>query len=243
LILADTAGAQAAESSAIQNSRLSVSNGSAQANELDSSNIHGTEVAFPNLNAVTWGGNGAVSTNADGVQMATSDFIWETFNLSVTNGITLGALDYSLSNACNSVVGMYLNGKPITFIQSAPENGLTSVEIFPLSSALGAGNYALTVSLESLDGTPVAATMKKSGFYWAVSQPVITSQGVDTNGQFSLSWEAGAGLKYRSQSNNDLTSSNWTDMGLFTSPTNAILSAFDTINGSQQRFYRVKLEQ
>jgi hypothetical protein len=205
--------------------------------------LPGTEISFPSLMPLAQGGNGTVSTNADGLQLATTNYVWETFSINTTNDITLGAVDYALTNQCNSVLGMWMDGQPLTFIQSTPQNELASTELFPLSSALGSGNHALTVSLESLDGTPIAATLKGAGFYYAVAAPGISSESV-TNGQFSLGWQAGAGLKYQPQSNNDLTSTNWTNLGgLLTSPTNAVMSAFDTISTNSQRFYRVVLQQ
>jgi hypothetical protein len=205
--------------------------------------ISGTELAFSNLNVLAQGGDGAVSTGTNGVQMSTTIFVWETFDLSTTNIATLGAIDYTLSIPCNTSLGMWMDGKPMQCIQSSTNDDLTSLEMFPLSSALGTGNHLLTVSLESLDGTPITATLNSIGFYNTASRPSITSQSV-SNDQFSLSWEVGAGLKYQPQYNNDLTSTNWWNMGeLLTSPTNAIMSAFDIINTNKQRFYRIELEQ
>jgi hypothetical protein len=202
-----------------------------------------TEVYFQNLSILAQGGNGSVSSNTNGVQMATTNFIWETFSLNVTNDFNFGDLAYSLSNHCNSVVGMYMDGQPITFIQSMPQNELSTEEMFPLSTAFGKGNHSLTVSLESLDGTPIVATLEAMGFYLAVTPPPITSQSI-TNGQFSIAWEAGAGLKYQPQYNTKLTSTNWTNLGgLLTSPTNTIMSAAKAIGTNRQEFYRVALEQ
>ena len=217
-----------------------------QASDMIGSNgqFPGSEDAFTNLNILAQGGSGTISTNADGIQLSTSGFLWETVNLTTTNDITLGTLDYALSNHCNSVVGMWIDGQPMTFIQSTPQNPLNSLEAFPLSTALGSGNHLLTVSLESLDGTPVAATLKSAGFYYAISTPVVTSQSVDTNGIFGFTWESAPGLKYQPQSNGDLTSTNWTNIGgLRISPNNAVMSAFEAISTNQNRFYRVGLGQ
>jgi hypothetical protein len=57
-------------------------------------------------------------------------------------------------------------------------------------------------------------------------------------------FEVAAGLKYQPQYNSNLTSPNWTNLGsLLTSPTNAILSAFDAVTREKQRFYRVIIQQ
>jgi hypothetical protein len=200
-----------------------------------------TDLTFDSLTPIAQGGNGTLTTNADGVQLSTSDFFWETFGLATTNGFNLGALDYELSTNCNNIVGLWMDGQPMTLIQSAPQDPLASIESFPLSQALGAGNHNLTVSLQSLDGIPVSATLKELNFALTVSAPLITSQSI-SNGQFGISWEAGAGLKYQVQASSDLTSSNWTNIGpLLSSPTNAVMSAFDALGTNNQRFYRVQM--
>jgi len=209
-----------------------------------SAQASGTELGLTDTGVLAQGGSGIISTNIDGVELATTNFIWETFSLNITNGITVGGLDYTLSNQCNSVVGMWMDGKPLQIIQSATNDELSSFELFPLSAALGAGNHLLTVSLESLDGSPIAATLKGVGFYYVVSPPRINTPTVSQDGTLTFSWESGAGLKYQPQSNNDLTSTNWNNLGgLQTSPTNAIMSAFDSVYANRQKFYRVMLVQ
>jgi len=205
--------------------------------------VPGTEFAIGDLTPVSQTGEGTITSSTNGVKMSAESFLSETFNVVTTNAITLGTLDYSLSNHCSSVVGIWMDGKPMIFIQSAPASELSSFEMFIPSTAVPSGNHSLTISLESLDGTPIAATMNTIGFYFAAQEPLITSQSISNN-QFALSWEAGAGLKYRAQYSSDLTSSNWMNLGgLITSPTNAVMSAFDSIATNSQRFYRISLEQ
>jgi len=47
--------------------------------------------------------------------------------------------------------------------------------------------HNLTVSLQSLDGIPVSATLKEFNFALAVLAPLIPSQSV-SNGQFGIRW-------------------------------------------------------
>jgi hypothetical protein len=207
--------------------------------------VLGSDVPFADLTTLTQGGNGTITpdTNGVGMDFSTTNFVWGTFAVSTTNDITLGTVDYALSAPSDSVLGMYLDGQPMQYIQSSTNNPLTSYEIFPLSSVLGMGNHNLTVSLESLDGAPITATLNTVGLYYYESQPVITSQSV-TNGNFAFSWEAGAGLNYQPKYTTNLTSGVWQNLGgLLTSPTNAIMTAFDAIGTNQQRFYGVALVQ
>jgi hypothetical protein len=202
-----------------------------------------TEAAFTNLSIVAHGGSGTVSTNGSGVQFSTTNFVWATFNVNPTNDFNYATLDYSLSTNCNSVVGMWMDGNPMMLLQSSPQDDINDTERFPLSSALGMGNHLLTVSLESLDKTPISATLKGFDFDLAVSQPAITSQSI-SNGTFGFTWEAGAGLKYQPQYNTRLSSTNWMNLGgLLTTPTNAVMNAFDVINPNQQRYYKIQIIQ
>jgi hypothetical protein len=203
----------------------------------------GSDFSLTNLVVMAQGGDGSVSLNTNGVQLTTTNFIWETLNFNATNGITFGTVDYTMSAPCNSVLGMYVDGNPIQYIESATNNPLNSYEIFPISPALGTGNHNLTVSLESLDGAPISATLNSAGFYYIVEQPLISSAAV-INGSFGVTWEAGAGLKYQTQRSSDLTSTNWTNVGgLLTSPTNAMMSMFNLMSTNKQRFYRLSLQQ
>lgn len=178
--------------------------------------------------------------DTNGVVLATTNFVWGTFNLNSTKDFNFIVLDSQLSNQCNVVTGLWMDGKPMTFIQNSVEDGLINSELFPLSSALGNGSHQLVVSLESLDGVPVAIELKNLGLYLAATSPVITSQ-TNSNGQFSMSWQAGGGLKYQPQYTTNLTSSNWNNLGnLLVSPSNAVMSVFDALS-ARQRFYRVQL--
>jgi len=62
-----------------------------------------------------------------------------------------------------------------------------------------------------------------------------------TNGRLSLTWSAETGSRYQLQSNTDLNSSNWTNVGSDLTATGATLSTTDSVTDRPHRFYRVVL--
>jgi len=208
--------------------------------------VLGSDASFAGFTTLAQGGNGTITpdTNGIGTDFTTTNFVWGTFAVNTTNDITLGTVDYTLLTPCDSVLGMYLDGQPIQYIQSTTNNPLSSYEMFPLSSALGMGNHNLTVSLESLDGAPITATLNTIGLYYYASQPVITSQSVDTNGNFVFTYEAGAGLNYQPQSSTNLGLGQWSNLGGVQTPlTNSLMTVAVPMVANQQQFFRVALVQ
>ena len=63
--------------------------------------------------------------------------------------------------------------------------------------------------------------------------PAQTGQGLQ------LTWKAAAGQVYQLQSNPNLNSTNWTDLGPSILATNGVMSALDSPGPDAQRFYRV----
>ena len=75
------------------------------------------------------------------------------------------------------------------------------------------------------------------------AQPiVIVIQSVSqANGIFNLAWNATPTLTYQLQSNTNLASANWQNLGGTIVATNGTVSASDPIGPDPQRFYRVQL--
>jgi hypothetical protein len=61
------------------------------------------------------------------------------------------------------------------------------------------------------------------------------------NGVLGLTWSTGAGGTYQLQYNSDLSSSNWTNLGIPFTATGANLSTTDSVTNGPQRFYRLVL--
>ena len=80
----------------------------------------------------------------------------------------------------------------------------------------------------------------KSFLVTVVSRPLIESVTV-SNDLVTMTWSAIAGQTYQVLFNDDLTSTNWTNLGDPITATNATAVASDTINSDLQRFYRVVL--
>lgn len=208
-----------------------------------SSSYAGTELFLTNINTkVTADGIGTVISAPKGLQFVTTNFVWAGFNIVISNGCTFAAVDYTFASPCEYVVGFYLDGQAIQFIQGDRTSSLASVELFPLPVAVNSGSHYCNIALESLDQNPVFVTVKAVGFYSLVTQPQIASES-KAFGNFAVQWEASAGLKYQLQCNVDLVATNWNSIGeVLTCSTNSIMSVHDTVM-SIQRFYRLILLQ
>ena len=62
-----------------------------------------------------------------------------------------------------------------------------------------------------------------------------------TNGRLSLTWSTEAGGTYQLQSNSDLSSTNWTNLGGPVTATGVTLSATSLVTTGRQRFCRLVL--
>ncbi|MDR3561447.1 MAG: hypothetical protein P4N59_08425, partial [Negativicutes bacterium] len=196
-------------------------------------------ITFAYLNQFSQNGDGNVSVNGSGVQLATSSYLSESWAINSTNDFNFGVIAYAFSNACNAVLGLWVDGSPITMIQCAPQNALNSSEIFPIPCAINSGSHILSVSLESLDSLPIAVTLQGLALDYIVSPPQILPYAI-TNGILSFAWNADAGLKYQSQINTNLSATNWFNFGpVLTSPTNTVFTASDAVGTNKQKFYRV----
>jgi uncharacterized repeat protein (TIGR03803 family) len=72
-------------------------------------------------------------------------------------------------------------------------------------------------------------------------EPDFLSAELSTN-VLTLTWSTEAGTRYQLQANSDLSTSNWTNLGLITA-TGATLQSQDSITNAAQRFYRLMLAQ
>jgi uncharacterized repeat protein (TIGR01451 family) len=80
----------------------------------------------------------------------------------------------------------------------------------------------------------------KSFLVTVVSRPLIESVTV-SNDIVTMTWSAIAGQTYQVLFNDDLSSTNWTNLGGPVTATNATAIASDPISSDSQRFYRVTL--
>jgi hypothetical protein len=62
-----------------------------------------------------------------------------------------------------------------------------------------------------------------------------------TNSTLSLTWSTEAGAVYQLQYNSNLSSGNWTNLGIPVPATGATLSTTDSVPNGAQRFYRLVL--
>ena len=75
-----------------------------------------------------------------------------------------------------------------------------------------------------------------------VAPPAPAFQAVTlTNSTLSLTWTTEAGNVYQLQSNSDLDSTNWINLGSALTATGTALTFADPISNGPQRFYRLAL--
>lgn len=200
---------------------------------------NGSVLVFTNLNTLSQGGDGNSAIATNGARLFTTNYIWRLFDVDVTNSFNLGALSLAFSNHCNSVLGLWIDGSPVSLIQSSISSELNTLEVFPLPKAFASGAHTLGVSLESLDGEAVTVTVEAVGFYYTVAGPLVAARAL-TPGKVEINWDAGEGLKYQVQYCDDLSTTNWLSLGpTVTAITNGVLSASENISTNTQRFYRV----
>jgi hypothetical protein len=136
---------------------------------------------------------------------------------------------------------------PLTYILRDPPGGAQIDHngiITWTPSATQAGTTNLFVTEVSDAGSPSLSTT--NSFVVIVraqantNQPVIAAFTL-TNNAAILTWSSIAGRNYRMQYNNDLNTTNWTDLAPDISATGTTASATNTVDGVLQRFYRVVL--
>ena len=80
------------------------------------------------------------------------------------------------------------------------------------------------------------------GTIFRITIPPAFQSITQTNGMFNFTWSIMPGQKYQLQSNTNLNSTNWVNLGSSTTASNAAVSASDTMTNSQC-FYRIMLLQ
>jgi uncharacterized repeat protein (TIGR03803 family) len=101
-------------------------------------------------------------------------------------------------------------------------------------SLADSGNYSVMVS------NSLGSVTSSNALLTVVIQPVFQTVAA-TNGTITLNWSALTGLKYQLQSNADLSSANWNNLGSVITATNGIVTVSDIIGTNTQRYYRVVL--
>ena len=101
-------------------------------------------------------------------------------------------------------------------------------------SLADSGNYSVMVS------NSLGSVTSSNALLTVVIQPVFQTVAA-TNGTITLNWNAMNGLKYQLQSNADLSSANWNNLGSVITATNGIVTVSDIIGTNTQRYYRVML--
>jgi hypothetical protein len=123
-----------------------------------------TDLDFNKLTIVAHGGDGTTSSNKKGVRLETQDFAWLIFNIELKNESNFVSVDYSLSPPGNSVLGVLVDEKPLTYIQNATDDPPTTLEVFPLKNKLSPGKHSLCISFESLDKKPIGVSLNNIQF-------------------------------------------------------------------------------
>ncbi|HAO78956.1 MAG TPA: hypothetical protein DCQ92_08280 [Verrucomicrobia subdivision 3 bacterium] len=80
------------------------------------------------------------------------------------------------------------------------------------------------------------------GTIFRITIPPAFQTITQTNGVVALTWSIMPGQKYQLQSNTDLSSTNWLNLGSSVTASNTIVSASDSMTNSR-RFYRIMLTQ
>jgi uncharacterized repeat protein (TIGR03803 family) len=94
----------------------------------------------------------------------------------------------------------------------------------------------------SFYGTTSAGGAHGYGTIFRITIPPAFQSVMQTNGMFNFTWSIMPGQTYQLQSNTDLNSTNWINLGSSVTASNAIVCASDSMTNSQC-FYRIMLLQ
>ena len=146
-------------------------------------------------------------------------------------------------------------GQTLTFVASVDQPALFAagpgiaadgtLTYTPAPNASGAATVTVTLNDDGGTANGGADTSLPQTFTITVKglQPPIVLTAITLSGvTFKFSWNAQAGQSYRVQYKARLEDAEWIDVGSPIVATGATASAEDTVNGGEQRFYRVLLE-
>ena len=152
-------------------------------------------------------------------------------------------------------------GMKVTFTNSAtdpdiPANTLTySLDAAPPTATIGALDGIFNwLTSDAFVGTTNSITVRvtdngvpskfdtKSFNITVAPAPAIQTVGY-SGGSVTIGWSSISGLRYRVQFNDDLVSSNWTDLGVMDVLANSTTTTVQDTPGVDQRFYRIRVVQ
>jgi hypothetical protein len=181
---------------------------------------------------------------------------------SLTNTFTVTVNETNSAPSLAAIADRIVHaGMNVTFTNSAtdpdvPANTLTySLDTAPPNATIGALDGIFNwLTTEAFMGTTIPITVRvtdngvppkfdtKSFSVTVAPAPAIQSVGY-SGGSVTIGWSSIPGLRYRVQFNDDLVSSNWTDLGVTDVLANSTTTTVLDTPGVDQRFYRIRVVQ
>jgi uncharacterized repeat protein (TIGR03803 family) len=137
--------------------------------------------------------------------------------------------------------GVNVLGGDGTVFQMSTNGALTTLYHFGGSDGANPSGGLVQGSDGSFYGTTVGGGVDGFGTVFRMTIVPEFQTMTLTHNTLSLTWSTEAGGTYQLQYNSDLSSSNWTNLGIPFTATGANLSTTDSVTNAPQRFYRLVL--